>query len=91
MKYNCNKTQKRRLSKNGIAILAKNDHNIEGKIYVKETSLGLTIDYDIIGLSDGLHGFHIHETADFSNGCLSTGECRQKRFWVAHTINAANI
>ena len=40
MKYNCNKTQKKRLSKSGIAILAKNDHHIEGKIYVKETSLG---------------------------------------------------
>ena len=70
MKYNCNKTQKRRLSKNGI-ILVKNDHNIEGKIYVKETSLGLTIDYDIIGLSDGLHGFHIHEYGDLSDGCKS--------------------
>jgi Cu-Zn family superoxide dismutase len=71
MKYNCNKTQKKRLSKSGIAILAKNDHHIEGKIYVKETSLGLTIDYEVKGLSDGLHGFHIHEYGDLSDGCKS--------------------
>jgi len=71
MKYNCNKTQKKRLNKKGIAILAKNDHDIEGKIYVKETSLGVTIDYEVKGLSDGLHGFHIHEYGDLSDGCKS--------------------
>ena len=31
------------------------------------------ISYRIEGLTPGLHGFHIHETADFSNGCLSAG------------------
>ena len=71
MKYNCNKTQKKRLNKKGIAILAKNDHNIEGKIYVKETSIGVTIEYEVKGLSDGLHGFHIHEYGDLSDGCKS--------------------
>eukprot|EP00192_Tetraselmis_astigmatica_P012341 CAMPEP_0117668362 /NCGR_PEP_ID=MMETSP0804-20121206/11505_1 /TAXON_ID=1074897 /ORGANISM="Tetraselmis astigmatica, Strain CCMP880" /LENGTH=390 /DNA_ID=CAMNT_0005476241 /DNA_START=633 /DNA_END=1805 /DNA_ORIENTATION=+ len=27
----------------------------------------------VTGLSPGLHGFHIHATANFSNGCVSTG------------------
>jgi len=31
------------------------------------------IEYEIKGLTKGLHGFHIHEKADFSEGCLSAG------------------
>lgn len=31
------------------------------------------IEYEVTGLSPGLHGFHIHEKADFSNGCASAG------------------
>ena len=31
------------------------------------------ISWDIKGMTPGLHGFHIHEKADFSNGCLSAG------------------
>jgi len=31
------------------------------------------IAYRVEGLAPGLHGFHIHEKADFSNGCLSAG------------------
>uniref|UniRef100_A0A7S1QMR8 Superoxide dismutase [Cu-Zn] n=1 Tax=Alexandrium catenella TaxID=2925 RepID=A0A7S1QMR8_ALECA len=31
------------------------------------------ITYIIKGLTPGLHGFHIHEKADFSNGCASAG------------------
>lgn len=32
-----------------------------------------TIEYDVRGLTPGLHGFHIHEKSDFSNGCISAG------------------
>jgi Cu-Zn family superoxide dismutase len=31
------------------------------------------ISYRVEGLTPGSHGFHIHEKADFSNGCLSAG------------------
>merc|ERR1719436_594018 len=31
------------------------------------------ITYDIVGLPKGKHGLHVHEMADFTNGCLSTG------------------
>jgi len=31
------------------------------------------ISYEIGGMAPGLHGFHIHEKADFSNGCMSAG------------------
>eukprot|EP00670_Eutreptiella_braarudii_P007414 CAMPEP_0174289582 /NCGR_PEP_ID=MMETSP0809-20121228/25546_1 /TAXON_ID=73025 ORGANISM="Eutreptiella gymnastica-like, Strain CCMP1594" /NCGR_SAMPLE_ID=MMETSP0809 /ASSEMBLY_ACC=CAM_ASM_000658 /LENGTH=333 /DNA_ID=CAMNT_0015387617 /DNA_START=57 /DNA_END=1058 /DNA_ORIENTATION=- len=33
----------------------------------------ITIKYKIEGLAPGDHGFHIHEKADFSNGCASAG------------------
>eukprot|EP01051_Picozoa_sp_SAG22_P005668 SAG22_NODE_343_length_11944_cov_15.500042_2_plen_509_part_00 len=34
----------------------------------------VTIEYEIRGLAPGsTHGFHVHETADFSDGCVSTG------------------
>eukprot|EP00440_Ansanella_granifera_P069339 gb/GFBE01075225.1/.p1 GENE.gb/GFBE01075225.1/~~gb/GFBE01075225.1/.p1 ORF type:complete len:265 (+),score=44.88 gb/GFBE01075225.1/:1-795(+) len=33
----------------------------------------LIIEYEVKGLKPGLHGFHIHEKADFSNGCASAG------------------
>mmetsp|Transcript_4349 Transcript_4349/g.4466 ORF Transcript_4349/g.4466 Transcript_4349/m.4466 type:complete len:168 (+) Transcript_4349:108-611(+) len=32
-----------------------------------------TITYNVTGLTPGLHGFHVHEKADFSNGCVSAG------------------
>ena len=31
------------------------------------------ITYRVTGLTPGNHGFHVHEKADFSNGCLSAG------------------
>lgn len=32
-----------------------------------------TITWKVEGLTPGLHGFHIHEFADFSDGCKSAG------------------
>eukprot|EP00811_Abedinium_folium_P012305 NODE_21408_length_754_cov_8.192982.p1 GENE.NODE_21408_length_754_cov_8.192982~~NODE_21408_length_754_cov_8.192982.p1 ORF type:complete len:173 (-),score=55.37 NODE_21408_length_754_cov_8.192982:127-645(-) len=31
------------------------------------------ISYEVRGLAPGMHGFHVHEKADFSNGCMSAG------------------
>jgi Cu-Zn family superoxide dismutase len=31
------------------------------------------IEYEVKGLAPGEHGFHIHEKADFSDGCKSAG------------------
>ena len=56
---------------NGICILAPNKSNVTGKVYIQETEKGLKINYEIYGLDDGLHGFHIHEYGDLSEGCDS--------------------
>jgi Cu-Zn family superoxide dismutase len=32
-----------------------------------------TISWRVTGLNPGEHGFHVHEKADFSNGCASAG------------------
>jgi len=47
---------------------------VSGVVKFKQTDAEtLAIDYEIKGLAPGLHGFHVHEKADFSNGCASAG------------------
>eukprot|EP01006_Ploeotia_vitrea_P062413 TRINITY_DN81906_c0_g1_i1.p1 TRINITY_DN81906_c0_g1~~TRINITY_DN81906_c0_g1_i1.p1 ORF type:complete len:165 (+),score=10.60 TRINITY_DN81906_c0_g1_i1:46-540(+) len=48
---------------------------VSGTINLIQNEAGTetTITYKIEGLKPGLHGFHIHESADFSNGCVSAG------------------
>lgn len=47
---------------------------VAGSVTLTQLDAGsLQIDYDIQGLSAGLHGFHVHGDADFTNGCTSTG------------------
>jgi len=59
----------------------------EGKATSSNTLVGLVsftsskseqsftlITYKVCGLTPGLHGLHVHNDADFSNGCLSTGD-----------------
>uniref|UniRef100_A0A6U7C8H9 Superoxide dismutase [Cu-Zn] n=1 Tax=Haptolina brevifila TaxID=156173 RepID=A0A6U7C8H9_9EUKA len=49
------------------------DSRVSGEVKLVQEGGICTIDYIVRGLTPGLHGFHIHETADFSNGCLSAG------------------
>ena len=45
-----------------------------GTVTLTRLSDGETaIAYEVRGLAPGAHGFHIHEAADFSNGCTSAG------------------
>lgn len=63
--------KKKKINVNGICILEPNNYNITGIINLKETIKGLSISYNINGLKDGLHGFHIHEYGDLTQGCTS--------------------
>jgi len=58
--------------KRAIAVLNVNDNGISGQILFTEKGNHLEIRYDIHGLADGKHGFHIHEYGDLSDGCTSS-------------------
>jgi len=46
---------------------------VSGSVRLEDDGRVCTITYRVSGLTPGLHGFHIHESADFSNGCVSAG------------------
>lgn len=59
------------IKKKAIAKLTENP-NIQGYVKFEELDkYNLLINYEIIGLKDGKHGFHIHEYGDLSDGCAS--------------------
>ena len=56
----------------GISILHQNKNNIEGTIIFEELEgERVKVKYEVKGLADGKHGFHIHEYGDLSDGCMS--------------------
>ena len=60
--------------KKGIVVIEPNPENITGIITFDELpGKNVRIRYDIHGMSDGLHGFHIHQFGDLTNGCISAG------------------
>ena len=54
-----------------VAVLAPNDNGVSGTVQFQQTAKGVEIHYDITGLTDGEHGFHIHEYGDLTDGCES--------------------
>merc|ERR1712151_1295054 len=50
------------------------DSGVRGIVkFLQKDAETIEIEYEIKGLTPGLHGFHVHEKADFSNGCTSAG------------------
>ena len=62
------------VSSSAICVLHKNPYNINGTITFKELKGGVRIKYNITGLKNGKHGFHIHEYGDLTDGCVSAGK-----------------
>ena len=58
------------------AICVLNGGDVTGKIYFEQATPRhlLKINGYIMNLPKGLHGFHVHEFGDVSNGCTSAGE-----------------
>ncbi|XP_048234172.1 superoxide dismutase [Cu-Zn], chloroplastic isoform X1 [Ricinus communis] len=60
-------------TKKAVAVL-KGNSNVEGVVTLTQGDDGpTTVNVRITGLTPGLHGFHLHEYGDTTNGCMSTG------------------
>ena len=51
----------------------KGEGNLAGTITFTQTGDSTTVTGEITGLTEGYHGFHIHEYGDLTNGCTSAG------------------
>ncbi|MCL7025481.1 hypothetical protein MKW94_025917 [Papaver nudicaule] len=59
--------------KKAVAVL-KGTSKVEGVVTLTQEDDGpTTVNVKISGLTPGLHGFHLHEFGDTTNGCISTG------------------
>ncbi len=68
-KKNCT-LKKKKLQ--AICVLHDNKHNIKGHIHFVQYPKKVKIIYNINGLEDGKHGFHVHEYGDLTDGCTSS-------------------
>lgn len=67
------------LDQSAVAIIKNTDKKINGIIRFSTSpsdnqASGCVVDGVIDGLEPGLHGLHIHECGDISNGCASLGQ-----------------
>ena len=55
----------------GICVLTNTIGNIKGNIEFIEDDKEIIIKLNVSGLSQGKHGFHIHEAGDLTDNCIS--------------------
>uniref|UniRef100_Q52JH6 Superoxide dismutase [Cu-Zn] n=2 Tax=Haliotis diversicolor TaxID=36095 RepID=Q52JH6_HALDV len=62
------------MSVKAVCVL-KGAGEVEGTIHFSQTEADgpVTVTGKISGLEGGLHGFHVHEFGDATNGCMSAG------------------
>ena len=68
-----NRKRKSTTRKKAIAILGKNKNKVRGtvKFSQKNNSSPVLVRYHIRGLTNGKHGFHIHQLGNTGNNCLN--------------------
>lgn len=60
-------------TKKAVSVL-KGTSQVEGVVTLVQQGDGpTTVNVKVTGLTPGLHGFHLHEFGDTTNGCISTG------------------
>lgn len=59
--------------KDKAIVVLSGTNNVTGKITFTQTSDGVLIEGQVVGLTEGKHGFHVHALGDLSSGCSSTG------------------
>ena len=59
------------ITSHAVAVLAADDAGVDGVVRFTQEGKTVHIDYDITGLTDGEHGFHIHTYGDLTDGCDS--------------------
>jgi Cu/Zn superoxide dismutase len=71
------------------AIAVFNTPKIKGKVLFTEniTKNTVQIDIQLTGLKPGIHGFHVHETGDLSQGCDSLCAHFNQRILKSSLVN----
>jgi Cu-Zn family superoxide dismutase len=46
---------------------------VNGTVFFKQEGDSVSITGELTGLTEGKHGFHVHEFGDLTNGCTSAG------------------
>ncbi|KAJ6645621.1 Superoxide dismutase [Cu-Zn] [Pseudolycoriella hygida] len=47
--------------------------DVKGVVYFVQNGDSVNVTGEVTGLAPGLHGFHVHEFGDNTNGCMSAG------------------
>ncbi|KAF9174902.1 Superoxide dismutase [Cu-Zn] [Mortierella sp. AD011] len=58
-----------------VCVFRSNESNVTGTIHFTQENEAAPVHVkaELTGLAPGLHGFHIHEFGDNTNGCMSAG------------------
>merc|ERR1712007_372726 len=57
-----------------LAICVLQGQEVKGVVHFEQTDGGpVSVKGELTGLTSGLHGFHVHEFGDYTNGCMSSG------------------